>query len=238
MERTVQSILDRHADGVPCGELAADFREYRRWTGDDPLLLLAEAAAATTGQGFIDGIEPAVTRFREGYLEPERVTSFADLAALDCDDDELVAVFGARRKRYVLIEAARVLADRPEPDDLDALVAWASDADHYRYDEDPIGSIAGVGPSSFQYLRQLAGIETIRPVPAVTTLIDAVDEELESSPLDTATDLRTIASGEWLAIASSYTALELDRLAWWRETDADERAAIAERHESRIDGGD
>ncbi|SER57558.1 hypothetical protein [Natrinema salaciae] len=234
MTRTVQSVLDRHADGVPCGELAADFREHRRWTGDDPLLLLAEAAAATTGQGFVDGIEPTVSRFREAFVATGRVDSFADLAALERDDDDLVAVFGARRKRHVLREAARVLADRPEPDDLDALIEWASAADHYRYDTDPIGSVAGVGPSSFQYLRQLAGIETIRPVPAVVELIDAVDAELEPSPLDTGTALRTIASGEWLAIGSSYTALELDRLAWWTATDADERAAIREIHDTPL----
>lgn len=234
MSQTVQAVLDRYADGVPCEALAADFREHRRWTGDDPRLLLAEAAASTTGQSFVDGIRPTVTRFREAFVGTDRVDSFADLAALELEDDELVAVFGARRKRHVLLEAARVLADRPEDDDLEALIEWASRTDHYRYDGDPIGSIAGVGPSSFQYLRQLAGVEAIRPIPPVTTLIDAVDEELEPSPLDTATALRTIASGEWMAIASSYTLLEVDRLAWWLYTDADEREETIETHDAPV----
>lgn len=234
-DQAVQAALEPYAAGVPCGELARDFLEYRRWTGDDPVLLLAEAAASTTGQGFTTGIEPTVTRFRETFVATGRVETFADLAALALEDDELVAVFGARRKRRVLLEAARVLAERPEANDLDALLAWASTADHYRYDEDPIGSIAGVGPSTFQYLRQLAGVATIRPTPQVATLIDAVDDDLASSPLDTATSLRTIASGEWLAIVSPYTALEIDRIAWWRDTDADEIEAVLGTHGSTVD---
>ncbi|WP_222919994.1 hypothetical protein [Natrinema sp. SYSU A 869] len=233
-DQTVQMVLERYADGVPCEELAAEFREYRRWTGDEPSLLLAEAAASTTGQRFLGGIEPTVTRFHDAFIATDRINSFRDLAALDREDDELVAAFGAERKRHVLLEAARVLADRPEPDDLDALLAWAKTADHYRYDEDPIGSIAGVGPSTFQYLRQLAGVETIRPVAAVVDLIDAVDDDLASSPLDTATALGTIASGEWLAIKSSYTPLEIDRLAWWIGADADDREAISDIHRRGI----
>ncbi|WP_242509311.1 hypothetical protein [Natrinema altunense] len=234
-DQTVRAILEPYVDGVPYAELAADFREYRRWTGDDPVLLLAEAAASTTGQDFLDGIVPAVARFHEAFVATGPVDSFADLAALECEDEALAAAFGAERNRRVLLEAARVFANRAEIDDLDALVAWASEANHYRYADDPVGSIAGVGPSSFQYLRQLAGVETIRPVPAVIALIDAIDDELASSPLDTATDLRTIASGEWLSITSPYTALEIDRLAWWAATDPDEREAVARRHETPID---
>ncbi|WP_226005393.1 hypothetical protein [Natrinema salinisoli] len=230
-EQTVRAVLDPYADGVPVRELAAAFHEHRRWTGDDPLLLIAEAAASTTGQSFVGGIEPTVSRFRDAFIETDRVDSFADLAALELADDELVAVFGAKRKRHVLLEIARVLADRPEDDDLDALIAWASAADHYRYDEDPIGSIAGVGPSSYQYLRQLAGVETIRPLPQVVALIDAVADDLEDSPLDTATDLRTIASGEWLSFLSSYSPLQIDRIAWWTFTDEADREAVRAIHE-------
>ncbi|ELY37438.1 hypothetical protein [Natronorubrum tibetense] len=237
MSERVQSILDRHAEGVPCEDLAAAFREHRRWSGDDPRLLLAEAAASTTGQGFVGGVKPTVERFREAFVMTGRVDSFDALATLDLEDEDLIDAFGAQRKRHVLLEAARVLADRPETDDLAALVGWASAADPYRYDADPIGSIAGVGPSSFQSLRQLAGIEAITPDPTVVALIDAVDDDLESSPLDTATDLRTIASGEWLALESSYTMLEVDRLAWWTFTDGDVREAVLEAAGSTVDLG-
>ena len=230
MSRSAQTVLDRYAEAVPCERLAAAVREHRRWTGDDPRLLVAEAAASTTGQSFLGGIKPTVERFRETFVATGRVDSFADLAALDLEDDDLVAAFGAQRKRHVLLETARVLADRPAETDLDALVGWASTADQYRYDADPIGSIAGVGPSTFQYLRQLAGIDALVPDPTGVQLLEAVASDLESSPIDTATDLRTIASGEWLAWESAYTPLEIDRLAWWTFTDAEERNAILEVH--------
>ncbi|WP_254763092.1 hypothetical protein [Natrinema marinum] len=224
----VRAVLEPYADGVPYEDLATDFREFRRWTGDDPLLLIAEAAAASTGQRFVDGIKPAVERFRDAFLETDRVDSFAALAEVDLEDDDLVEALGAQRKRQVLLEIARVLADRSADDDLTALVDWAATADHYRYDENPIGTISGVGPSTFQYLRQLAGVETVTPDPTIERLLEAVAADLESSPIDTATDRLTIASCEWLAFVAGYTPLELDRIAWWTYTDPEEREATLE----------
>ncbi|WP_408959494.1 hypothetical protein [Natrinema sp. 74] len=224
----VRAVLEPYADDAPYDGLARDFREYRRWTGDEPLLLIAEAAAASTGQGFVDGIKPAVERFRAAFLATDRVDSLAALAEVDFEDDDLVEALGAQRKRRVLLETARVLADRPADDALAALVGWAATADHYRYEEDPIGAISGVGPSTFQYLRQLAGVDTVRPGPTIERLLEAVDADLESSPIDTATDRRTIASCEWLAFVSGYTPLELDRIAWWTHTDPEDRDAALE----------
>ena len=53
-DQAVRTVLEAYADSVPHAELARDFLEYRRWSGDEPLLFVAEAAAASTGQGFVD----------------------------------------------------------------------------------------------------------------------------------------------------------------------------------------
>ncbi|MFC4544188.1 hypothetical protein ACFO5R_19865 [Halosolutus amylolyticus] len=225
---TPQAVLDRYADGTPVRALADAYRSLDRWTGSDPLLLVAEAAASTTGQRFVGGIVPSVERFRDAFVETDRVTRFADLAAIDLADDDLVAAFGAQRKRHVLLETASVLADRPEDDDLAALQAWAATADHYRYEADPIGSISGVGPATFQYLRQLAGVDTVRPDPELRHLVDALADDLPSAPLSTATALHTIAAGEWLAYRTHYSPLEIDRIAWWTFTEPDDREAVLE----------
>ncbi|QLG50443.1 hypothetical protein [Natrinema halophilum] len=227
-EQAARDALEPHADGVPFEELARDFLEYRRWTGDDPLLLVAEAAAASTGQRFVDGIKPAVERFRDAFVAADRVTSFASLAALDVEDEDLVAAFGAERKRRVLCEIAHIFADSSIDDDLHALVDWAQSADHYRYVDDPIGAVSGVGPATFQYLRQLAGVPTVAPDPTIERLLLAVDDDLDASPIETTTDLRTIASCEWLAFISDFSPLELDCIAWWTATDPDERDAVLE----------
>ncbi len=226
----LQSILDTYADGTPARSLAESVRSLSCWTGDDPRLLVAETAASTTGQRFLGGVKPSVERFSEAFVATDRVQSLAAIAALDPDDADLITAFGAERKRHVLVETAAVLADRPEADDLDALQAWAATADHYRYETDPIGTISGIGPSSFQLLRQLAGIETARPHPTVRAFVDTLAADIAETPLSTTTPLRTIASCEWLAFQTTYTPLEIDRLAWWIGTDADERSAIADRH--------
>lgn len=231
MNEAVQDVLDQYATTNPSEELGRTFRDGRRWTGDEPRLLVAEAAASTTGQRFLSGVKPTVDAFREAFVETDRVDSFDSLATLEVDDDDLLEAFSVRRNRTVLLETARVFAERPENDDLESLVGWARSADHYRYDSDPIGSISGVGPSSFQYLRQLAGVETIRPTSTVATLIESVAAELEAAPLDTSTNIRTIASGEWLSFVSSYSPLEIDRLAWCAFTDEETKRAIVAVHE-------
>ncbi len=223
---TATELLDRRADGVPYGRLADAFLTFDRWTGDDPLVLLAEAAAASTGQRYLTGVRPTAERFRETFVGSGRLDSYAELAAVELDDDELVEAFGAERKRRVLLEAADALAGRAG-DDLTALRSWAAEADVYRYDEDPIGAVAGVGPATFQYLRMLAGVDTVKPDPPTVELVEGLADGLEDSPLDATEPLRTVASCEWLACETGYRRLEIDRIAWWHAADEDERAAAA-----------
>lgn len=224
---TVDEVLRRYADAGPYAETAAAFLEFDRRTGDDPVSLVAEAAAASTGQRYHAGVKPTVESFRETFLETGRATTFAALASLSVEDEALVEAFGARRKRRVLLEIARVLEARPEDDDLASLRSWAASADPYRYDVDPVGEISGVGPVTFQYLRMLAGVDTVRPGPEVVELVEAVADELESSALDASESLRTIASCEWLALESSFRRIEIDALAWWNFADEREREAAA-----------
>lgn len=244
----IRRVVDRYAADAPYEELARGFREFERWTGDDPLLLVAEAAASTTGQSFLGGVQPAVRRFEEAFVATGRLECLAELAAVDPDDDALVEALGAERNRHVALEVADVLADRPAEDDLAALRNWAAAADHYRYDEDPIGRITGVGPSSFQYLRQLAGVDAARPDSTLVALLEAVADELEACPpaeveldggghpavdlestdglpISTESPRRTIASCDFLSSVTPYRRLELDCIAWWTFTDPDEREA-------------
>lgn len=232
---TVQEVLDRYAEGTPYEEFARAFVDFERWTGDDPVCLLAEAAASTTGQNYFTGVKPSVERFRETFVSTGRVETFDDLVELSLEDPSLVDVFGAMRKRHVLCEAARVFVARPEADDLEALQAWASEADFYHYRTDPIGAISGVGPASFQYLRMLAGIDAVKPDSAVTRFVEAVADELDSSALDASDPFRAVASCEWMAMVTSYRPLEIDQLAWWTFADDRQREAAMDARPSLQD---
>ncbi|MFP8955879.1 hypothetical protein ACLI4Y_04060 [Natrialbaceae archaeon A-CW3] len=223
-----QEVLDRCADGTPYASLSTDFLEFDRPAGDDPLLLVATAAAATTGQAYATGVRPTVDQFESTLIESGRVSTLDDLATLDPADEGLQDIFGAERSRIALLEMASVIADRPEDDDLEALCSWAAEADVYRYETDPIGSISGVGPSSFQYLRQLAGMDTAKADPDLAVLLDRVESDAQTGIIDTAEPLRSLASCEWLSLTTEYRMIEIDCLAWWLEADEDERAIVTE----------
>ena len=236
-----QDVLDAYAEGVPYTDLTKDFLERRRW-GGDPVCLLAEAAAATTGQRYATGIYPTVRRFREAFIETGRLQRFAELAALDLEDDDLIESFGAQRKRQVLIEAAGELADRVDSvgerddrtdrrSDLESLQDWAFEADPFHYDTDPIGAIDGVGPGSFQYLRMLAGVDTVKPDPEVTQLLAAVADDASVPALYVDDPIEAVAACEWLAVVTSYRRIEIDRIAWWTFTDDEQREAVLSLHE-------
>lgn len=223
---TVQAVLDEYAGETPYDELARAFLERDRWTADDPILWLAEAAASCTGQRFVSGVKPTVERFRDEFVETGDVDSFESLAAIDVDDERLIDAFGAQRKRRVLVEAASVLARRTAADDLTAVTEWAAGVDIYRYRDDPVGVISGVGPSTVQYLRMLTGVDTVKPDPEVIALVEVVTDRVNDTPLDPSEPLRTVASCEWMAYTTSYRMIDIDRIAWWTFIDEAEREAI------------
>lgn len=226
---SVQEVLDRYADGTQYEKTASTLLDGDRWSGN-PVVLLADAAASSTGQDYFAGVRPTVERFRETFVDGGRVESFTDLAALSAEDEDLVDVFGAERKRRVLLDGARVFADRPESG-LEAVEAWAAEAILYRYQTDPIGEISGVGPSTFQYLRQLAGVDVAKPDRELDELIETVASEVDSPYLDASESLRAVASCEWMAIVSSYRAIEIDQIAWWNFADEADREAAIELYE-------
>jgi len=48
-------------------------------------------------------------------------------------------------------------------DDRAALIHWARHAQLYGWEQDPIGSISGVGINTYQYLRMMGGVDTVMP---------------------------------------------------------------------------
>jgi hypothetical protein len=114
-------LVDEFAEEGDYIENAERFLNLGRWTGDDPILRLADATETTTGQNYFHQVKPRVIAFRERFLESERVDSMRSLSELDSEDEELVQVFGATRKRRVLIEGAGVF------------VALAGNSDLERY---------------------------------------------------------------------------------------------------------
>lgn len=221
----LQEHIDDYAAEVEYTAHAAKFLQLDRWTGDDPLLMLADAAGTTTGQNYFSQVKPAVEAFQARFLDTNRIRSFHELAKLDRQDPSLSEIFEAQRKRRVLISGAAVFANIDGENDLGRLQQWARDADPTRYSEDPFGRITGVGLRTFQYLRMIAGIDTVKPDIQVQRFIKALTEEIDSRHLDASTDQAVLESCQWIADETGYRMIELDQIAWWNFADATERHA-------------
>jgi hypothetical protein len=137
----------------------------------------------------------------------------------------LQRIFEATRKRRVLIEGAGVLADIDDGDDLARLQTWAEQADPAAYSTDPIGQIRGVGLRTFQYLRMIAGTDTVKPDIQVQRFVEAVAEESNRRDLDLSGDAAVLESCERIAAETGYRMIELDQIAWWHFAEADARHA-------------
>lgn len=221
----IQELIDEYAEGVDYSSHAAKFLELTRWTGDDPLLLVADAAGTTTGQNYFDQVKPSVEAFQARFLDTGRLTSFAELAKLDQKNPSLPQIFEAERKRRVLIKGAEIFANMDGEDDLTRLQSWARNADPTIYTKDPFGQISGVGLRTFQYLRMIAGVDTVKPDIQVRRFIEALAEGTDNPNLDPSTDLSVLASCRWIAENTDYRMIELDQIAWWHFADANERHA-------------
>lgn len=221
----IQDLVDEYAEGIDYSSHAEKFLELDRWTGDDPLLLLADAAGTTTGQNYFIQVKPSVEAFQLRFLDSERINSFAELASLDKDDPSLREIFGAKRKRRVLVSGAAILANIDAEDDLERLQSWARNADPTNYTQDPFGQISGVGLRTFQYLRMIAGVDTVKPDIQVQRFIEALATASDSEHLDPSTDLSVLKSCQWIAGKTDYRMIEIDQIAWWHFSDANERHA-------------
>jgi hypothetical protein len=79
----LQECIDDYATEVEYTVHAAKFLQLDRWTGDNPLLLLADAAGTTTGQNYFSQVKPSVKSFQAQFLDTGQISSFGELATLD-----------------------------------------------------------------------------------------------------------------------------------------------------------
>lgn len=219
-EKPVEDILNKYAEKAPKYEQSArKFRTLDRWTGADPVMLIVDAAGSASGLGYSDIVVPNVKQFREEFVETGKVTSFADLVELE-DDPEFRETFTIGRPNIVHDVPRTLLKSANETaDDLKILQEWAENADPTSYRNDPVGNVRGIGLATFQYLRMLAGAETVKPDIQVRRFVEELEEEYTWDGLETDSALDLINSCQWLADHSSYSMLEIDQIAWWTNSE-------------------
>ncbi|MWV40570.1 hypothetical protein [Natrialba sp. INN-245] len=215
-DETVQQILDKYADDAPQYRAhASKFQDLDRWTGADPKVIIADAAGSATGLNYENIVKPNAEAFRDQFIESGRVQSLEDLAELE-HDPEFAESFTIGRPNIVYDVPSALLEDaKPGADDLDLLQTWAENADPEEYRSDPVGEVHGIGPATFQYLRMIAGADTVKPDIQVDKFISELEAAHPEFDVDSSSDGKLIESCRWLAAHSTYSMIEIDQIAWW-----------------------
>lgn len=216
----VQSVLDEYAEAASpqYHQHAEKFQNLERWTGSDPVVLVMDAAGSATGLNYKNIVKPAVEAFRDEFVDSGKVTTFEDMIELE-HDSEFEAAFRIGRPN-IAYDVPGVLLENAdeEDDDLALLQSWAENADPKRYVDDPVGAVKGIGLATFQYLRMIAGANTVKPDIQVRRFIEELEAEHPSFDLDSSSSIAVLESCEWLASRSTYSMIEIDQIAWWKNS--------------------
>jgi len=220
--KLIQNLLDEYAERAApqYSQHAAKFQELDRWTGDDPVMLIVDAAFSSSGLNYKDSVKPAAERFQRQFVEEGVISGLDDLRKLR-DDPDYSEEFGAGRPELVW-KIAETLLEHGEDgaDDLTILQSWADNADPLDTD-DPIRDLHGIGLATFQYLRMIAGADTVKPDIQVERFIEEIDKTYSDLSLDTHDKEALFESCQRLAENSDYSLIEIDQIAWWVGTDTE-----------------
>lgn len=123
-------------------------------------------------------VEPNLKRIEE---EEPNLKSFEQLSnfILEKTQDEFYTFWGHKdEKKYntlknilVAVEKLRKIYPNAQ-NDFDLMNKWANDADLLNYDEDLIGKIPNIAIATFQHLRMVFGVDTIKPDQRVKEVLD------------------------------------------------------------------
>lgn len=189
-----------------------------RWHGN-ALLMIIDAAFDSIGLNYFQSVVPKVELFRQRYVETGRILTLQDLVS--ADENGLKSIWKNARSWHVAREVAAHLLTvkiRYGIGDRDALIHWAQHAALDGWEQDPVGSISGVGINTYQYLRMMGGVDTVMPDKIVKKVIYEI---LNIAGMERpAGDLEFIRLVERLAPQAGYRAIDLCWMTWLVQSEA------------------
>ena len=189
-----------------------------RWNGN-PALMIVDAAFDSIGLNYFQSVVPKVELFNQRFVETGRVCVLEDL--VNSDDAELRQIWKNARSWKVDLEVAVYLVrvkQQKKISDRDALIYWASNAPLIGWEQDPIGSINGVGINTYQYLRMMGGVDTVMPDKIVKRVIyEILDKAGVKHP---ANDIEFVLAVEAFAPETGFRAIEICWMTWLIQSEA------------------
>ena len=187
--------------------------ETRRWNGS-VVLMIVDAALTSIGLNYFTAVVPSVVKFEKELTADGKIGTLRDLSLLQ--PDQVESIWRNLRSWQVAKGAASYLHNLAVADNLDdrgALRRWAANSRLESWKEDPIGTINGVGITTFQYLRMMGGMDTAMPDKIVRRVIRQI---LEEAALDMPVqkDMELISTIERMAELSGYRSIEICWMTW------------------------
>ena len=217
--RNLKKVVASYMEKVP------EVREYcdrclrtERWDGS-VVLMIVDASFTSLGLNYFQAVVPKVEEFKRRFIDNGMIKTVEDLATGDIEN--LRAVWRNRRSWQVAKTIAAYLAELKKEiksDDREAFIYWAKNTKLENWEEDPVGKIKGVGINTFQYLRMMAGIDTVMPDKIVKRVIGEMFKEAGLTM--PRSDIDFIKEVEHVAMKTGYKAIELCWMTWLIQSEA------------------
>ena len=217
--RNLKKVVASYMEKVP------EVREYcdrclrsERWDGS-VVLMIVDASFTSLGLNYFQAVVPKVEEFKRRFIDNGMIKTVEDLATGDIEN--LRAVWRNRRSWQVAKTIAAYLAELKKEiksDDREAFIYWAKNTKLENWEEDPVGKIKGVGINTFQYLRMMAGIDTVMPDKIVKRVIGEMFKEAGLTM--PRSDIDFIKEVEHVAMETGYKAIELCWMTWLIQSEA------------------
>lgn len=217
----IKKVVDSYMEKVP------EVRDYcsrclraERWNGS-VVLMIVDASFTSLGLNYFQAVVPKVEEFRKRFVENGEIKTVEDLAMASAKIENLRTVWKNRRSWEVAKAIAFYLAEikkEKKLDDRHAFIYWARKSKLENWEKDPVGKIKGVGINTFQYLRMMAGIDTVMPDKIVKKVIEKMFREAGLNILGN--DFDFIKKVENIAKETDYKAIELCWMTWLIQSEA------------------
>ena len=209
----LKHIVDKYIQLVPDAKAYCDqCLSTTRW-GGSVVLMVVDAAFTSIGMDYFHVVIPGIQKFKEVCIDTGKIRSVNDLPAYN--SEQLTRIWRNTRSWSVVKSIASILTQIKQEknlDDIEAFKLWAHTVKLQEWHDNPVAKVNGVGINTFQYLRIMAGVDTVMPDRIVKRVLGEI---LCEANIDMpSTDMEFIYTVENIAMETGYKAVELCWMTW------------------------
>ena len=183
--------------------------------------MIVDAAFDSVGLNYFNTVVPKVVEFEDKFVKTGKIQNLKELSELPFQ--EIKSIWGNKRSWNVVNEVALYyssVAEKEGTSDKEAFRKWAENSDLENWREDPIAKIRGVGLTTYQYLRMMAGIDTVMPDKIVKRVIKEVLRE-SNVVMTFENDIDFVSTVDQISSKTGYRPIEICWMTWLVQSEGD-----------------